>query len=135
MTTHLQAKQAFLDDRENVGFYALTDQRYGKGEEPTAIALLASITGGERVLWKVADKERLRQVLARDDLTRIQGYPLVVANPAKKILGIAAGPAEPPKQIAILVVYDLAREVLGAEDGQPEWWLFDGELMEEDGLE
>jgi len=130
VTTHLQAKVAFLEDRDNVGFFGLTDQRYGKGEEPTAIVMLVPIGGGEPVLWKVADKERLRTVLARDDLTRIQGYPLVVANAKQRILGIAAGPKEPPKQIAVLVVFDLEREVLAAEDGQPEWWLFDGEAIE-----
>ena len=73
-------------------------------------------------------------MLARDDLTRIQGYPLVVANAKHRILGIAAGPKEPPAQIAVLVVFDLEREVLAAEDGQPEWWLFDGEVVEQTTL-
>jgi len=29
------------------------------------------------------------------------------------------------------VVYDLEREVLAVEDGQPDWWLFDREVVEE----
>lgn len=55
----------------------------------------------------------------------------VVATPAKKILGIGAGPAEASAQIHVLIVYALEREVLAAEDGQPEWSLFDGEVVEE----
>lgn len=130
MTTHLQAKKAFLEDRDNVGFFGLVGEKYREDGGRSALAVLAPVGGGDLVGWELRDGARLREVLARDDLTRIQGYPPVVANAMQRILGIAAGPAEPPAQIAVLVVYDLEREVLAAEDGQPKWWLFDGEVAE-----
>ncbi len=125
MTNVVQAKHAFVEDREHVGFAVIAEWRVKEGGQ--ALALLAPLDGSEAVPWSVTDGKRLRTVLDRDDLTRVRDLPLVVANPAAKIFGIAAGPAVPPAQIAVLAVFDLEREVLAADgDDQPEWWLFDG---------
>jgi len=131
VTNVVQAKHAFVVDREHVGFSVIAEWRVG--EDGRGVVLLAPLDGSAAVPWRVIDGDRLTTVLDRSDLTRVQDLPLVVVNPAAKILGIAAGPATPPAQIALLAVFDLEREVLAAPAAdQPEWWLFDAEPVPTD---
>lgn len=124
MVHWIQAKQAFLVDRDNVRFHRMTA---ADGCE----VLLAPIHGDETETWIVDDPDRLREILARDDLTRWDGRPFVIANASKRLLGFAAGPPEPPDQVHVLVVFDIARSTLPpAGDEQPEWWLLDASREE-----
>ncbi len=112
----IQAQQAFLRDRGGVVFYELA------AAGPGSLRLERSDGSIER--WDTDDPERLAGIVAREDLTCRHGRPLVAGNPSKRLLGFAAGPAETPKQIRILVALDVSRGVLIAADAdQPEWWL------------
>lgn len=117
----IQARQAFLIDRANTVFYALT------GSESGWVDLECSDGTVER--WEAADAQRLAAIVGRSDLTRRQGRPLVVGNAAKGLLGFAAGPPAASDDVHILVVLHMSRLVLAAAAAdQPEWWLVDANL-------
>lgn len=116
----IQARKAFEQGAVGVEFHHLV------GVDGVRLDLARIGDGAAGTLW-VRDGERLAAILGRDDVSRHGGHPVVMANPAKHILGIAVGPEAMPAQIRLLPgVFDLEHHVLpGAEPGQPDWWLLD----------
>lgn len=75
----------------------------------------------------VARPGLLVRTLARPDLTRHEGRPLVVVNPATGVLGMGFGPPSLPERIPVARVSSLdadgeAVEVMAVDDG-PAWIL------------
>ncbi len=81
-------------------------------------------TTGE--LW-VESSAALDTVLARTDLCRLRGRPLLMVNVYHGVLGVATGPVEAPRRLEVLRVCRLedgaAVEVLAPSDDQPSWQL------------
>jgi len=74
--------------------------------------VVVSVRDGSRHRLLVARRERLAAVLRRDDVTLLEGAPLVLVNEAHRVLGVATGPLEPPKQLRVL------SNVCRIEDGE-----------------
>jgi len=118
----------------------LTQVKLAFGEDPEHPMRPAVFVGGEgstvdvRYLGgpsgtvTVADTDRFAQVVARDDLTRYDGEPLLMINTHHGVLGVATGPATAPKQLQILFVAEIEDgsvvRLASAGKRQPEWELF-----------
>ena len=130
----VQVKLAFGPQAEGTAFYALAKS----GPD----WVLVESPEGEQRRFRIRDRERLSAILQRDDLTRRNGRPLVIANRRYKIIGFAAGPAQAPRYVQVLAILDLGRGVMPGlpgpvtathpvgsteeiDDPQPDWWLLD----------
>ena len=65
-------------------------------------ALVERVPGTTTIALIIALPDRLTAILARGDLTTFRGSPLALVSESRRILGIATGPAEPPKQLRVL---------------------------------
>jgi hypothetical protein len=91
---------------------------------------------GDEIDLTVIDPAAVTTALERDDLSRVRGNPLVLANCRHRLFAIAVGPLQPPNQLEVEAsVVKLgptgAVEIPGTE-GQPSWLLF--EIEGNDGI-
>jgi len=110
----------------------------GDPDQPAAPAVLLARQDGVATLgilrdhvvrrFRVGEVARLAAVLARPDLCRLGGRPLVLVNPRYRVMAIAVGPPVPPDHVEIN--YGVSRLEDGAAvempgvDGQPSWHVF-----------
>ncbi|MFN8036131.1 MAG: hypothetical protein U0V73_09385 [Acidimicrobiia bacterium] len=93
-----------------------------------AIARIELVGTAEELHVSVADPARLRAILGRDDLTRLDAGVLVLCSTSYGVLAVATGPARPPARVAC--AYGVARledgaavECPGDGEDQPSWQL------------
>jgi len=117
----IQARKALLEDR------AGTTPCHLGATTPAGVEVLP--VHGERRVVQVQDPTSLAQVLARTDLTLLDGAPLAMVNERYRLLAVAFGPAEAPSRLEIVVVLDLGSEPPSIppdpDRAQPGWFLFD----------
>lgn len=63
--------------------------------------LVQPVRGGDPRSFVVARPARLESVLTRDDMTLLNDAPLVLVGERYGVLGIATGPPDPPRQLAV----------------------------------
>lgn len=118
---HIQVKLAFLTDQEHRARPAALTAVDGD-------TVTISYLDGAAETVVVNEPERLADVLARDDLCRIQGHPLLLVNTHYRVLGIATGLATPPSKLEVLIVSRLENgsvvELVNGDDTQPAWQTF-----------
>ena len=103
-----------------------------EGREPARPGRLVGVEGPElRVAYldgseetiEVVEAERLRHLLEAADICRIKGDPMVLVNTYYRVLGLAAGPPEPPRQLKVSLAFAFAdssvTQVLPAAQDQP----------------
>ncbi len=88
-----------------------------------------SLRGEEREIV-LCDAQAVADALERLDITRFSGRPLLFVNARLRLLAIAIGPEAPPAQIgwfphAVRLGEHGAVEMLGSDDAQPSWLLFE----------
>jgi hypothetical protein len=113
-----QIKFAFGEDPERPARPAVFVRADGKKVEVRYL-------GGGTGTVIVADAARLAQIVARDDLTRFEGEPLLMINTHYGVLGVATGPKKAPAQLHILFVACIEDgtivELAGDDKKQPSW--------------
>ena len=94
----------------------------------TSSALVQRVSDRQLVTFAVARPDDLAATLERDDLTLLDGHPLVLVSPGYGVLGIATGPAAPPDRLSVVFVSRLegghAVEIPASGAEQPSWQLF-----------
>jgi hypothetical protein len=108
------------------------------GSTPAQPATLTSVTDsrmeiryldGTVGVVTAADRDRLVQILGRDDLCRLRGNPLLLVNTRYRLVGIATGPPTPPSSLVVTLVSRIedgaAVELMSDDDSQPAWQLVD----------
>lgn len=103
-----------------------------EGDQPARPATLLDTNGanvrvryldGTEETIQVLDPGRLEQLLDGDDLCRLDGRPLVLVSTRYRVLAVATGPATPPPQLKVSLVFvfenESVTEILPAEDDQP----------------
>ncbi|MCJ7671786.1 MAG: hypothetical protein MUP67_07025 [Acidimicrobiia bacterium] len=97
-------------------------------------ALLERVPDGPAVALEIARPEEFAAVLDRDDLTLLDGAPLVLVGPAYGVVGVATGPATPPAHLSVVFVSRLegghAVEIPASDPDQPSWQLFAVEFLQ-----
>jgi hypothetical protein len=91
-------------------------------------AIVERLPDGSVATFEVALPEELASTLEREDLTRLNGAPFVLASPNYGVLGIGTGPATAPAQLRVVFVSRLegghAVEIPSDDDEQPSFQLF-----------
>ena len=105
----IQARKAFEQGAVGVEFHHLV------GVDGVRLDLARIGDGAAGTLW-VRDGERLAAILGRDDISRHGGHPVVMANPAKHILGIAVGPEAMPAHTLLSLFLNERRHMVGLID-------------------
>jgi hypothetical protein len=117
---HIQARKAFGPDG---GAYVGRLVAY-----ENSTALVERVPRGPVDTFVVARADDFATTLTRDDLTQLDGAPLVLVNATYNVLGIATGPATPPERLSLILVTRLegghAVEIPAADPEQPNWQLF-----------
>lgn len=103
-----------------------------EGREPARPGRLVAVDGPElKVRYtngveetiEVVEADRLGRLLESDDICRLDCDPLVLVNTYYRVLGLAAGPPEPPRQLKVSLAFAFedssVTEVLPAGEGQP----------------
>jgi hypothetical protein len=117
---HIQAGKAFGPDGgafvgRLVAYYATS-------------ALVERVADGSVDTFVVARPNDFTTTLRRDDLTQLDGAPLVLVNALFNVLGIATGPATAPEMLSLVLVTRLegghAVEIPSSAPEQPDWQLF-----------
>jgi hypothetical protein len=89
---------------------------------------LRFLKGGTIQTFTVGERRRFSAVLARADLCRYEGSPLVLVNPRYRAMAVAAGLPVPPSRLVVPGVSRLeggaAVEIPAVGDGQPRWFVF-----------
>lgn len=123
-----------------------TTVRRAFGEDPAHPAVLgkiigidggapiASLAGGTIVTVHVDDPDGFARAVSRPDLCRVAGHePLVMANAYYGLIGLAVGPATPPRRIAVDFGAHRFRDgsIVGLDGGDehPSWLLFRCEVI------
>ena len=99
-----------------------------------ATARVAAVTDGSVTTLTIGRPDALATVLERDDLTLLDGAPLVLVAPRHGVLGVATGPPTPPERLAVVAVSRLegghAVEVPASDADQPSLQLFAATVTE-----
>lgn len=103
-----------------------------EGREPARPATLVEVDGaqvairylgGSEETVEVVEADRLAELLARDDVCRLDGQPLLLVNTCYRVLGLATGPSTAPPQLKASLVFafenESVTEMLAASDDQP----------------
>jgi hypothetical protein len=118
---HLQVKLAFLADPDHRARPAALITSTGPD------MAVRYIDDGTTETITVNQPDRLAAIVARDDLCRIGGLPLLLVNTHYRVLGVATGPVAPPPHLEVLVVSHLEHgavvELVNGSDTQPAWQL------------
>jgi hypothetical protein len=113
-------QRAFLSDKEHRASPAVVVEHGGH--------TLLQLLDGTQLTVDVVDDDRLTEVLARDDLCRLQGLPLAMVNRHYDALLIATGPPTPPSALQVLIVGILEDgldvELPSDDPEQPGWQVF-----------
>lgn len=122
-----QVRLALLADAEHPARPTLVN-----GCDGSVVDVAHAGGGTDRLV--VGDPDRLRAVLARADLCRVQGWPFALVNVHHGVLALATGPPAPPARLELVVVSRLEDggvvEVPSADPDQPSWQIL--ALVEED---
>ena len=103
-----------------------------EGREPARPVTLVDVDGStvrirrrdltERAI-EVVEPDRLAEVLASEDLCRLDGEPLLLVNTCYRVLGVATGPATAPRQLKTSLAFafenDSVTGVFPAGEDQP----------------
>ncbi len=79
--------------------------------------------GGSDETVEVVEPARLAELLARDDVCRLDGQPLLLVNTYYRVFGLATGPSTAPPQLKASLAFAFENEsvtmTLPAGDDQP----------------
>jgi len=119
---------------------------FGRDAAAAYLAVVVSIAGSSLRVRSLRGEER--EIVLRDtaavagaleqhDLTRVRAQPLLLVNESLGLLAIARGPAKPPAQLEVLsnvvrLSHHGAVEMLGSDDAQPSWLLFEIETDDDE---
>jgi hypothetical protein len=117
---HIQASKAF-----GPGGGAYPARLVGFEDSTALVERVSDRSVGTLV---AARPDAFAATLERDDLTLLDGAPLLLVNPGYGVLGIATGPATPPARLSVILVTRLegghSIEIPASDAEQPSWQLF-----------
>jgi hypothetical protein len=103
-----------------------------EGREPARPAALVEVDhahvavrylDGSEETVEVVEPDRLADLLARDDVCRIDGQPLLLISPCYRVFGLATGPSAAPPQLKASLAFAFENSsvtrTLPAGDDQP----------------
>jgi hypothetical protein len=83
---------------------------------------------GDEIVLDAQVPDDVEAFLARDDVTRRGGHPLVLVHTRRGLLGVAWGPVDAPERIGVVGALDLETNSMLGTPAELRWRLFHVEV-------